>query len=138
MAHVLVVEDDDSVRQVVTTALRDEGHHVDEANEGEAALSLAADRQPDLILLDLKMPGMDGWEFIRHYRGRHERDAPILVLTAATHGEERGLDAGADDVLAKPFDLDELDVRIQRLIGARNDCAVPLRPQPSSDLPAEQ
>jgi len=137
MAHVLVVEDDDSVRLVVTTALRDEGHQVVEAVEGEAALTLIDRHIPDIILIDLKMPGMDGWEFIRRYHERYQRDVPILVLTAATHGEARGFDAGADDVLEKPFDLDELDARIRRLLGPDRVPVRPPSPSHSSDLPAE-
>lgn len=136
MARVLVIEDDESVRLVITSALRDEGYLVDEASEGEAGLALADQRRPDIILLDLKMPGMDGWEFIRQYRARCELGAPILMLTAATNGEARGFDAGADDVLVKPFDLDELDTHIHRLIQTKH--ARQTAPgSTSSDFPAQ-
>jgi len=108
MPRVLVVDDDPAIRQVIALALGDEGYEVDVAADGRAALAAIARHHPDLILLDMKMPGADGWEFVRHYRARYERQAPIVVLTAAPDVAERGEAVHAAAYLAKPFDLDAL------------------------------
>jgi DNA-binding response OmpR family regulator len=108
MPRVLVIDDDPSIRQVVGYVLSDEGYQVDEAANGERALEAIARHHPDLILLDMKMPVMDGWEFARRYRERHDRRAAIIVITAATDAALRGAHVEADDFLAKPFDLDTL------------------------------
>ena len=108
MPRVLVIDDDPSIRRVVGYVLSDEGYQVDEAPNGELALEAIERRHPDLILLDMKMPVMDGWEFARRYRERHGNRAPIIVVTAATDAAMRGADVEADDFLAKPFDLDTL------------------------------
>ncbi len=92
--------------------MSDEGYLVDEASDGERALEAIARHHPDLILLDMKMPVMDGWEFARRYRERYDHRAPIVVVTAATDAARRGADVEADDFLAKPFDLDDLIDRV--------------------------
>jgi CheY-like chemotaxis protein len=117
MARVLVVEDDEGIRELIALALGDEGHQVDEALDGRSALEQIARQPPDLIILDMKMPGMDGWEFARAYRGRHGGRTPIVVLTAAIDAEARATEVGAEAFLAKPFDLDALIERVSRLAG---------------------
>jgi len=116
VAHVLVVDDDFSIRQVIRFALEDEGYTVDEAADGEAALSMIDLRHPDVILLDIRMPGIDGWGFVEHYRERHGHQAPIIVITASQDPFQRGADVHADDHLAKPFDLDVLLERVAALV----------------------
>src|SRR4249919_1217256 len=108
MPRVLVIDDDPSIRQVVGFVLTDEGYLVDEAPDGEVALEAIGRQHPDVILLDMKMPVMDGWEFARRYRELYNHRAPIVVVTAAQDAAQRGADVGADDFLAKPFDLDAL------------------------------
>ena len=116
MVHVLVVDDDDSIRQVLRLALEDEGYTVDEAADGEAALAEIDQRQPDVILLDIRMPGIDGWGFVERYRERRGHRAPIIVITASQDPIQRGAEVHADDHLAKPFDLDVLLERIAVLV----------------------
>jgi DNA-binding response OmpR family regulator len=118
MARVLIIEDDLDIRQVVAYVLSDEGYDVDEAADGQAGLELIERRRPDVILLDMKMPGMDGWEFARLYRERHGHDAPIIVITAATDAEQRGVDVAADSFVAKPFDLTVLVERVAAAVRA--------------------
>jgi DNA-binding response OmpR family regulator len=122
VARVLVVEDDQSIRELVVYALGDEGHEVDEATDGQSALDMIALRRPDVIVLDMKMPGMDGWQFARVYRERHGTETPIIVFTAAADAAARAAEVGAEAVVSKPFDLDALIERIQAVTGgARAD-----------------
>jgi two-component system response regulator MprA len=115
MTRILVVDDDPTIRQVIVFALSDEGFDVDEAKNGWAALE-AVDRQhPDIILLDMRMPGMDGWEFVRRYRERPHPQAPIIVLSAAQDTARRGADVNAAGYLSKPFDLDTLLEKVATL-----------------------
>jgi DNA-binding response OmpR family regulator len=116
MARVLVVDDDPSIRQVIVYVLRDEGYQVDEAADGRAALEAIRRRPPDVILIDLMMPGMDGWDFVRHYRERYGRRAAILVLTAVQNAGRRGVEVDADAVMTKPFDVDVLLERVGELV----------------------
>jgi CheY-like chemotaxis protein len=119
MPRVLVIDDDPGIRQVVSFVLSDEGYDVDEASDGARALETIERRHPDLILLDMKMPVMDGWEFARRYRARYGSRAAIVVVTAATDAALRGADVDADDFLAKPFDLDALIECVARTMRAR-------------------
>jgi two-component system response regulator MprA len=116
-ARVLVVEDDRAVRESLDRALRLSGYEVAMASDGFAALRQVDEREPDAILLDLMMPGIDGLEVCRRLRadGYH---TPILVLTARDAVADRvaGLDAGADDYLPKPFALEELLARLRALL----------------------
>jgi DNA-binding response OmpR family regulator len=110
--RILVVDDDSSIRQVIAYALGDEGYEVDEASDGQTALESVGRQHPDLILLDMKMPGIDGWEFARLYRELYERTAPIIVLTAARDAAQRAWDIDAVSYIPKPFDLDALLERV--------------------------
>jgi two-component system response regulator MprA len=117
--RVLVVEDDEEIADVVRRALRQAGHEVRTASDGVAALSAADEFVPDLVVLDLGLPRLDGVEVAQ--RLRSESDVPILILTARAETDDRvsGLDSGADDYLVKPFDLSELLARTRALMRRR-------------------
>lgn len=114
--RILSVEDDERIRTAVKLALEDEGWTVDEAGSGEEAIELFHRAQPDVVLIDIMLPGMDGFELCRTLR-RHS-DAPIVMVTARndTHDVVAGLEAGADDYLTKPFAPKELSARIRALL----------------------
>jgi two-component system, chemotaxis family, chemotaxis protein CheY len=116
-APILVVDDDEGIRSFVEMALDGEGYRVSTATNGAAALELVSQQAPDLILLDMRMPVMDGWAFTRAYRSRPGPHAPIVVITAARDAGERAAQVNADDYLGKPFDLDELLNLVERYVG---------------------
>jgi DNA-binding response OmpR family regulator len=118
-ARVLVVEDDEAIADVLRRSLRAEGHEVRSAADGVEALTEAQQFVPDLVILDLGLPRLDGVEVCRRLRA--EGDVPILILTARTDTEDRveGLDSGADDYLVKPFERQELLARIRALLRRR-------------------
>ena len=118
--RVLVVEDDEDIAQVLQRSLRMEGYEVRLAFDGEAGLSEAKDFLPDLVVLDLGLPKLDGLEVARRLR-EGEDDVPILILTARDALESRvdGLDMGADDYLVKPFERQELLARLRALLRRR-------------------
>lgn len=101
---------------LVAAELEDHGYVVVQAANGLAALDAIDAARPDLILLDMRMPVMDGWRFIVELQRRHGRVSPILVTSAAADARQRALDVGADGWLAKPFDLDELFEAVDRLV----------------------
>jgi CheY-like chemotaxis protein len=110
MAHVLVVDDDATIRALVAEALDLEGHSAEGAATGEEALGKVRGRKPDLVLLDLAMPDMDGAEFVQACRADPEyADVPIVLMTAACDVERRSDELKAQGALAKPFTLDQLD-----------------------------
>jgi DNA-binding response OmpR family regulator len=117
--RVLVVEDDAEIADVLRRSLRNEGYEVRTSADGVEALDLAAGFFPDLVILDLGLPRLDGMEVCR--RLREEGDVPILMLTARVQTEDRvaGLDSGADDYLVKPFERQELLARIRALLRRR-------------------
>ena len=114
--YILVVEDERRLAQVVRRVLEEEGHTVDVAYDGEEGLALATDGSHDVIVLDILLPAMDGFEVCRSLR-RDRVDTPILLLTALDSVDDRvrGLDAGADDYLPKPFAFQELLARLRAL-----------------------
>jgi len=118
--HVLVVDDDARIAAALKRALHYEGCSVDVAPDGPAALASAASRPPDLVLLDVMLPGIDGVEVCRRLRAAD--DVPILMLTArdATSERVRGLDSGADDYVVKPFAYEELMARVRALLRRRS------------------
>jgi DNA-binding response OmpR family regulator len=117
--RVLVVEDDADIADVLRRSLRNEGYEVRTSVDGNEALDVAAGFVPDLVVLDLGLPGLDGLEVCR--RLRTDGDVPILMLTARAETADRviGLDSGADDYLVKPFERKELLARIRALLRRR-------------------
>lgn len=114
--RILTVEDDERIRSAVKLALEDEGWIVDEASSGEEAIELFRRGSPDVVLIDIMLPGIDGFELCRHLR--KTSDVPIVMVTARadTHDVVAGLEAGADDYLTKPFAPKELSARIRALL----------------------
>ena len=106
---VLVVDDDPGILDVLEQALDAEGYRVVMANNGREALAQAAADQPDIMLVDLMMPIMDGWQFVRECRGiEHCAGTPVIILSAARNVEQAARDLGVQAVVSKPFDLDNL------------------------------
>ncbi len=113
--RVLVVDDDSSIRELLHAALLEEGYEVVPATDGQDALSIIERWKPDVIVLDLMMPVMDGWTFARRLRERY--DIPIVALSAVTDLARHAKGLGARDVIAKPFDLDSLLPKVARAAG---------------------
>ena len=116
MAQVLVVEDDPTIRTALTRALTDRGHAVTSAPSAMAGLQFAVDQRPDLVVLDLGLPDVDGLEMLRMLRGVSE--LPVVVATARDDEKSiiAALDAGADDYVVKPFGGAQLDARIRAVL----------------------
>lgn len=127
MSDVLIIEDDASIRQGIEFSLLKEGYSVRSAPDGEKGLHLINEHSPGLLILDLMLPGMSGFEVCRTLRETGST-IPILMLTARTEESDRvlGLDMGADDYVTKPFSLLELLARVRALLR---------RAEPVSDLP---
>ncbi len=127
MADLLVVDDDVTVREVVVSYLRAAGHEVAEADDGAAALAAVRSAAPDLVVLDLMLPGIGGLEVCR--RLRETSDVPVVMLTALGEEQDRvlGLEIGADDYVTKPFSPRELVLRVESILRRAAD--------PSVDLP---
>lgn len=106
--HVLVIDDDHTIRSTVADILEMEGYSVEQAHHGRDALDKIERRPPDLIITDMKMPVMDGWEFVRTYRGRPGASAPVVCMTAAQDASRWCREIQADGCLSKPFDITEL------------------------------
>lgn len=130
MASILLVEDDPTIRLSVEMALSDEGYSVMTCDDGNAGLASALALRPDLILLDLLLPGLDGREFIVEFR-KKELAIPIIVLTALSGDEDKitCLDSGADDYVCKPFSIDELLARIR--VCLRKSATAPVQAAPN-------
>lgn len=117
--QVLVVDDEENIQELIRLGLRYEGFQVESASNGPDAISAAQRLNPDLIILDLMLPGMDGLEVCRRLRANPTtQDIPILMLTAKdeVHDRVTGLDTGADDYLTKPFDFEELVARVKAIL----------------------
>ena len=115
--HVLVVDDDAAIRELVVEVLTREGYPVVSARDGRAALEEVARRAPDVILLDMRMPRLDGWGFARALSDRGIQ-IPLIVMTAAQNSTKWAAEVGADRCLAKPFDLSDLVAAVAGLCGA--------------------
>ena len=116
MTHVLVVDDDADIVELITFKLEASGFEVHSANNGEAALAAAIELQPDLLLLDLMMPGMTGIEVCRHLKDRPgTRHIPVILITAKAQESDiqAGLAAGAADYIVKPFSPSDLAKRVE-------------------------
>ncbi len=108
MSSVLVVEDDDSLREMMAWILSNEGYSVETAADGAIALQVLQRQKMDLVLLDMRMPVLDGWGFARAYRELPGPHAPIVVVTAARDAASRSQEVDAAGYLAKPFELEDL------------------------------
>ncbi len=132
--RVLVVEDDPTVAEVVSGYLVRAGYAVEHAPDGPDALQRAAERRPDLVLLDLMLPGMDGLEVCRRLRATAAVPLPVIMLTARGDEDDRiaGLELGADDYVTKPFSPRELVLRVESVLrrsrGGRRQGSAPERP----------
>ena len=117
---ILVVDDETKLREMLRTYLRQEGFRVVEASNGREALYVARDEKPDLVVLDLMMPEMGGYDFMRAY-GK-EAGAPVIMLTARVEDQDKiiGLELGADDYITKPFNVRELLARVRAVLRRAN------------------
>jgi two-component system, cell cycle response regulator DivK len=119
MAKILLVEDNELNRDMLSRRLSRRGHQVVEATDGEAALALAASERPDLILMDMSLPVLDGWEATRRLKAAPAtRPIPVIALTAhaMVADRERSLEAGCDDFDTKPVEIERLLDKIARLL----------------------
>lgn len=135
MAKILLVEDEASLQATIAYNLKKAGYEIATASDGETALALAEDTQPDLIILDVMLPKMDGFEVCRNLR--RSSGVPIIILTARDSEIDRvvGLEIGADDYLTKPFSMRELIARVKALLRRRElteqDFAARAQPLPN-------
>jgi DNA-binding response OmpR family regulator len=121
--NILIVEDEPALQKTTAAALRLSGHTVAGAETGLEALARVDEQRPDLVLLDLQMPDMDGWEFLRRLRAEPSLlDVPVVIMSAAHRIDPEGLDVQA--IFAKPFDLDELLDAVDELLASRHAATV--------------
>jgi DNA-binding response OmpR family regulator len=117
-----VADDEEDLRELVSYRLSRSGYEVVEAVDGQEAFELATERTPDLMVLDVMMPRLDGYELTRRVREQDSlRSVPVILLTARSQETDvgRGFDVGADDYLKKPFNPDELVARVRAVLGRR-------------------
>ncbi len=121
MTTILVIEDDRALREGLVLNFELQGYQVDAAADGEEGMQRAFDLRPDLIVLDIMLPGWSGLDILTELRDRNE-DVPVLILSArgSTDNKVEGLNIGADDYLAKPFDLSELLARVEAMLRRRS------------------
>ncbi len=121
---VLVIEDDDDIRELVSFSLEDEGYHVEQASNGLRGYEMAEELKPDLIVLDLMLPGKDGLSICRDLNKNAARELPCPILMLTARGEEMdriiGFEYGADDYVVKPFNIRELMLRVRAILRRRN------------------
>lgn len=117
MQRILVIDDDPTVTSVVKRGLAYEGYRVDTAGSGPQGLTMARDHTPDLVILDVMLPGLDGYGVLERLRTA-DADLPVMMLTArdSTADQVRGLDLGADDYVVKPFTFEVLSARVKALL----------------------
>ena len=119
MAHIYIVEDDKNIREIEMFALKNSGYAVEEFENAKSFFSRSAEKVPDLVLLDIMLPDMDGLEIVKKLRSRPDTvRVPIILVTAKTTelDKVKGLDIGADDYLTKPFGVMELISRVKALL----------------------
>lgn len=119
---ILVADDEEDLRELVAYRLTRSGYNVIGAEDGQEAFELAAERTPDLMILDVMMPKLDGYELTRRVRAEAAlRSIPVILLTARSQESDidRGFEVGADDYLKKPFNPDELVARVRAVLGRR-------------------
>ncbi|MGE5073595.1 MAG: response regulator transcription factor [Anaerolineae bacterium] len=135
---ILVVDDKANVRTLVRDYLTEQGFHISTADNGQNALYAARHDKPDLILLDIMMPEMDGYEFIQAYR--KESDTPIILLTAKLEESDKviGLELGADDYITKPFGMRELVARINTVLRRAGKVQAPSKVLRAADIVLDQ
>ena len=123
MPRIVLIEDDVEIRRLAATALAGQGHDVESADHGLAGLEMAVKGSPDLVILDLGLPDVDGTELLRMIRAVSE--VPVMVITARGADEVvvATLDAGADDYLVKPFSMAQLEARVRAVLRRRRDAA---------------
>ncbi len=114
---ILVVDDDQDLLDLLAFVLSSEGYDVRTASDGQEALDVVEDKMPSLILLDMRMPVMDGWEFASEFHNRFEDGVPIVVVTAAENAEKRAEEIGASGWISKPFDVGSLIVLVRQQLG---------------------
>jgi CheY-like chemotaxis protein len=129
--RILVIDDDDAVCEVLREALGDEGYAVATVPHGAAALDLVKHHQPAVIILDLRMPIMDGWSFAEQYRRQAKPAASLILLTALKDIESSAKRIGASAYIQKPFDLDDVVAKIESCISA-SQIALARAPTPES------
>lgn len=134
MAKIILVEDEINIASFIERGLREFGHEVSVVYDGNAGWELLQNESFDLLILDIIMPGMNGFELCRMYRQRFGYHSPVVMLTAlgTTDDIVKGLDAGADDYLVKPFSFQELEARIKALL--RRSKEVPVQQLVCGDL----
>jgi DNA-binding response OmpR family regulator len=134
MTSILIVEDDATVRETLALNLRAEGYEVDQAEDGEVGLRLARERKPDLVVLDVMLPQLDGLTVCRILR--RESDVPIILLTARGTETDKiiGLEIGADDYIVKPFSLGEFLARVRAALRRGRSTRAPLVELESGEL----
>jgi two-component system alkaline phosphatase synthesis response regulator PhoP len=135
---ILVVDDEKRLREMLQAYLAQEGFRVVTAGDGQGALFVARHEKPDLIILDLMMPEMGGYEFLRAHS--KERDTPVIVLTAKLEENDKvlGLELGADDYVTKPFSLRELTARVRAVLRRAGDKASEMEILRAADITLDQ
>jgi len=121
---ILIVDDEKNLIALVALHMQMAGYEPVFAVDGEEALAMAEQERPDLIILDLMLPKLDGWSVCQRIRGRHDlKDIPIIMLTARSEIEDKlkGFELGADDYVTKPFSPKELAARVSRVLARRED-----------------
>lgn len=130
---ILVVDDEQSISEVVSLYLTRSGYEVQVVHDGKAALHALTQYKPDLVILDLMLPGLDGWEITRRLRA--EGNTPIIILTARKEEADRilGLEMGADDYVVKPFSPQELVSRVRAVLRRAQGQPAPVSPPPAQE-----